>query len=34
MTATAPPRVVLDTHVVLSALVFGGGPAARVRAGW
>jgi putative PIN family toxin of toxin-antitoxin system len=30
----APPRVVLDTNVVLSALVFGGGPAARVRAGW
>jgi putative PIN family toxin of toxin-antitoxin system len=34
MTAKAPPRVVLDTHVVLSALLFGGGPAARVRAGW
>lgn len=30
----APPRVVLDTNVVLSALLFGGGPAARVRAGW
>jgi len=29
-----PPRVVLDTNVVLSALIFGGGPAARVRAGW
>ena len=29
-----PPRVVLDTNVVLSALLFGGGPAARVRAGW
>ena len=29
-----PPRVVLDTHVVLSALLFGGGPAGRVRAGW
>lgn len=28
------PRVVLDTNVVLSALLFGGGPAARVRAGW
>lgn len=27
-------RVVLDTNVVLSALVFRGGPAARVRAGW
>jgi uncharacterized protein len=34
MTMKAPPRVVLDTNVVLSALVFGGGPAARVRAGW
>ena len=30
----APPRVVLDTNVVLSALLFGGGAAARVRAGW
>lgn len=30
----APPRVVLDTNVVLSALLFGGGPAARVRSGW
>lgn len=29
-----PPRVVLDTNVVLSALIFGGGPAAGVRAGW
>ena len=29
-----PRRVVLDTNVVLSALLFGGGPAARVRAGW
>ena len=29
-----PPRVVLDTNVVLSALLFGGGPAARMRAGW
>ena len=28
------PRVVLDTNVVLSALLFGGGPTARVRAGW
>jgi len=31
---SAPPRVVLDTNVVLSALVFGSGPAARLRAGW
>ena len=30
----APPRVVLDTNVVLSALLFGRGPAAPVRAGW
>jgi putative PIN family toxin of toxin-antitoxin system len=30
----SPPRVVLDTNVVVSALLFGGGPAARVRAGW
>lgn len=30
----APPRVVLDTNVVLSALLFGGGTPARVRAGW
>ncbi len=30
----APPRVVLDTNVVLSALLFGGGPAGRVRSGW
>ena len=29
-----PPRVVLDTNVVLSALIFGGGTAASVRAGW
>ena len=34
MTAKAPPRVALDTNVVLSALVFRGGPAGRVRAGW
>lgn len=27
-------RVVLDTNVVLSALVFGGGAAARVRQAW
>ena len=31
----AAPRVVLlDTNIVLSALLFGGGPAARVRVGW
>lgn len=30
----APPRVVLDTNVVLSALLFGGGPAAQLRAAW
>jgi putative PIN family toxin of toxin-antitoxin system len=30
----APPRVVLDTNVVVSALLFGGGAAARVRKGW
>jgi len=29
-----PPRVVLDTNVVLSALLFSAGPAARVRSGW
>jgi putative PIN family toxin of toxin-antitoxin system len=34
MTEKAPPRVVIDTNVVLSALLFGGGPAARVRSGW
>lgn len=28
------PRVVLDTNVVLSALLFSGGAAGRVRAGW
>ena len=27
-------RVVLDTNVVLSALVFGAGPAGRLRLGW
>jgi putative PIN family toxin of toxin-antitoxin system len=32
--ASPAPRVVLDTNVVLSALLFGSGPAARVRAGW
>jgi uncharacterized protein len=30
----ATPRVVLGTNVVLSALVFGNGPAAQLRAGW
>lgn len=30
----APQRVVLDTNVVLSALLFGGGPPAQVRAAW
>lgn len=31
---TSPWRVVLDTNVVLSALVFGGGQAGRLRLGW
>ncbi|MBI2751811.1 MAG: putative toxin-antitoxin system toxin component, PIN family [Burkholderiales bacterium] len=31
---SAPVRVVLDTNVVLSALVFGGGPAGQVRRAW
>lgn len=31
---SAPPRVVLDTNVVLSALVFPGASAARIRDGW
>jgi putative PIN family toxin of toxin-antitoxin system len=31
---SAPPRVVLDTNVVLSALVFPGASAARIRNGW
>ena len=30
----APRRVVLDTNVVLSALVFGGGTSARLRQAW
>lgn len=30
----SPPHVVLDTNVVLSALLFGGGSVARVRVGW
>jgi putative PIN family toxin of toxin-antitoxin system len=34
MTTKTPPRIVLDTNIVLSALLFGGGTAARVRAGW
>jgi putative PIN family toxin of toxin-antitoxin system len=32
--AGLPPRVVLDTNVVLSALVVATGRAARVRTGW
>jgi putative PIN family toxin of toxin-antitoxin system len=31
---SVPPRVVLDTNAVVSALLFGGGPAGRLRAGW
>jgi putative PIN family toxin of toxin-antitoxin system len=31
---STPLRVVLDTNVVLSALVFGGGLAGRMRVGW
>ena len=31
---TTQLRVVLDTNVVLSALVFGGGAAGRLRLGW
>ncbi|MCW5634391.1 MAG: putative toxin-antitoxin system toxin component, PIN family [Rubrivivax sp.] len=30
----AAPRTVLDTSVVLSALVFGGGPTAQLRQAW
>lgn len=30
----APPRVVLDTNLVLSALVFGGGLPATLRLAW
>ena len=33
-TMSAPLRVVLDTNVVLSALVFGGGATGRLRLGW
>lgn len=29
-----PPRVVLETAVVVTALMFGGGPAARLRQAW
>ena len=32
--ARKPLRVVLDTNAVLSALVFGKGPAAQLRAAW
>ncbi|MBB1075153.1 putative toxin-antitoxin system toxin component, PIN family [Rhodoferax sp. 4810] len=31
---TSPIRVVLDTNVVLSALVFGGGQAGQLRLAW
>jgi len=31
---SAPLRVVLDTNVVLSSLVFGGGVAGQLRLGW
>lgn len=31
---TSPLRVVLDTHVVFSALVFGGGQAGQLRRAW
>ena len=33
-TDQGPPRAVLDTNVVLSALVFGKGTTARLRAAW
>ncbi len=32
--AAGAPRVVLDTNVVVSALVFGGGPPAQLRKLW
>ena len=32
--ARKPPRVVLDTNAVLSALVFGKGPTAQLRGAW
>jgi putative PIN family toxin of toxin-antitoxin system len=31
---SAAPRVVLDTNVVVSALLFGAGPTARLRPAW
>ena len=31
---SSAPRAVLDTNVVLSALLFGGGPAGRLRRAW
>lgn len=34
MAAAGKTRVVLDTNVVLSALVFGGGAAGRLRGAW
>ena len=34
MAAEANARVVLDTNVVLSALIFGGGAAGRLRTRW
>ena len=34
MTRRSPARVVLDTNVVLSALLFSAGPVAPARAGW
>jgi len=34
MSPARSPRVVLDTNVVLSALVFGKGTTARLRAAW
>jgi predicted nucleic acid-binding protein len=29
-----PPRVVIDNHLVITALMFGGGTAARLRQAW
>lgn len=34
MSSKTPPSVVLDTNVVLSALLFAGGPTGRIRKGW
>lgn len=31
---SSPPRVVIDTNLVVSALVFGGDATARLRQGW